>query len=321
MQSPDRPACVLWVLLFGLTSFSFSPILIRMAAEAPGMTLAVWRTVFAVLILAPFALIRARTEIRSLGRRDLVLILVAGVLLGIHFVTWIESLYHTTVASASVLVTTSPIFLAVLGHVLLGEKHTKGMYASILIAVAGAILIGVGDFSGDLRLGRGALFGNGLALGASLVLSFYLIAGRVVRRKTSWIAYVFLLYGVTAVTVLAMGLLSRMPLFGFSPKIYLLCLAMALGPQILGHGSLNYALRYLPAVFVGLLPLIEPIGASAFAYLIFGERPGLISMGGMAVVLLAIAVVILLKHRAHAADPAKREPLADAEEEGIPMVD
>lgn len=299
-----RPASVYWVLLVGLSSFSLSPILVRLAGEAPGMTIAVWRTVIAASVLAPVALHRARGEMRAFDRRDLLMIAVAGILLGLHFVGWIESLYHTTVASASVLVTTSPIFLAILGYVFLGERLSKQVTAAILLAVAGAALIGLGDLSGAAQAARAPLLGNSLALTASLLFSVYLIFGRVVRRKTSWLAYVFPLYTVAAITILALAVVLDTPILGFSPTFYALCAAMALGPQVLGHGSFNYAIRYVPAAILGLLSLVEPVGASILAYLLFGELPGRLAAAGMLVVLVAISFSILYRRRHRAAVPA-----------------
>lgn len=294
-QSAERPAAVFWALFVGLSTFSLSPILVRFASDAPGMTIAVWRTVIAALSLAPFALFRIGDEVRAFERRDYGLILVGGVLLGLHFATWIESLYHTSVASASVLVTTSPIFLAVLGYVFLKERLSRRVNAAIVMAVGGATLIGVGDLS--VEVGSAPLFGNALALTASLVFSIYILVGRVVRQKTSWLAYVFPLYTVTAATILVIALVLNTPLFGFSPSFYALCAAMAIGPQILGHGSFNYAVRYIPAAMLGLLSLIEPIGASILAYLLFDEMPSGIAILGMIIVLGAISFAILYRRR------------------------
>lgn len=292
--SPTRPISVYWVLLFGLATFSFSPILVRLAAEAPGMAIATWRTLIAAAVLAPFALARSRSEMAAFDRRDVLLIGTAGVVLGLHFVTWIESLYHTTVASASVLVTTSPIFLAILGYVFLRERLSLPVTLSIGLAVAGAAMLGLGD-AGDAATAGAPLLGNTLALSSSLVFSVYLLFGRVVRRKTSWLAYVFPLYCVTAVTVFLAALVLGTPLGGYSVKFYLLCAAMALGPQVLGHGSFNYAVRYVPAAILGLISLVEPVGASIMAYFLFGELPTPLSISGMLVVLGAVSFAIVFR--------------------------
>ncbi len=287
----SRPAFVYVAVAVGVISFTFSPILVRWADEAPGMAIAVWRTVFAALLLAPAAWRRIGPAVRAFSRRDVALIGAAGVFLGLHFITWIESLYFTTVASASVLVTTSPIFLVVLGYWFLDEQLSWPTIGAIGISVAGAALIGWGDMRG-IGVGPAPLWGNGLAITASLLVSLYLLIGRHVRQQVPWLAYVFPLYAVTALTTLVAAWGQGVPLFGYDWGFYGLCALMAIGPQILGHGSFNYALQYFPAALVGMLALLEPVGASALAYGLFGEVPTLLAITGMLVVLGAVAVVV-----------------------------
>lgn len=295
-MATHRPAVIYLVVGLGVISFMFSPILVRWASEAPGLTVAVWRTVLATLLLAPAAWWRIGPEVRTFGRRDVVLILGAGVLLGLHFIAWIESLYHTTVASASVLVATSPIFLVILGFWLLGERLSWKTVAAIGAAVGGAALLGIGDAQG-IGVGPNPLWGNSLALLASLFASLYLLIGRVVRRQVSWLAYVFPLYTVAALTTLVAALAQGVPLLGYDLGFYGLCLLMAIGPQIIGHGSFNYALHFFPAALVGVLALLEPVGASVLALILFGEVPNGLAVAGMLVVLGAIAVVVWTERR------------------------
>lgn len=286
-----RPAFVYVAIAVGVVSFAFSPILVRWAADAPGLAIAVWRTAFATGMLAPVAWRQIRPEVRQFGRREVGLICGAGVLLGFHFITWIESLYHTTVASASVLVSTSPIFLVVLGYWFLNEHLSMPTVMAIVSAVVGAAFIGWGDAQG-VGVGPAPLLGNSLALTASLLVSLYLLIGRVVRQQVSWLAYVFPLYAVTALTTLTTALVQGVPLFEYEPGFYGLCALMALGPQILGHGSFNYALHYIPAALVGMLALLEPVGASLLAYVLFGEVPTSPAIAGMVIVMGAVAVVV-----------------------------
>ncbi|NNF58438.1 MAG: DMT family transporter [Rhodothermaceae bacterium] len=288
---PARAPLRVWVVLAaGLLAISFSPILVRYASAAPGQALAVWRTVFAAVLLMPIAWGKARHEIRALTRRARVLIGLAGVMLGLHFIAWIESLYYTSVASASVLVTTSPLFIAVLGFVVLRERLTVRTMGAIGGAVVGAALIGLAD-AGDGVFPQAAL-GNGLALAGALLVAVYLLIGRAVRQHTNFLAYLFPLYATAALTTLVAALVRGVPLAQPWP-ILGLCLLMAVGPQLLGHGSFNYAVRYLPAALLGLLSLIEPIGASLLAFGLFGEVPRPLALVGMAIVLGAIALAFV----------------------------
>jgi drug/metabolite transporter (DMT)-like permease len=298
------PLRVYVLLTLGVLSFTLAPILVRLAGDVPGLAIAVWRTVTAAGVLLPVAAgRRIDADMRRFTIRDGALILGAGVFLGLHFIAWIESLYHTTVASASVFVTTSPIMLAGLGYIVLGERLSPLTLGAIIVAVLGAALIGWAD-AGTVTLGQGALWGNSLALGAAVLVSVYLLIGRVVRQKVSWLAYVTPLYVTAAATALLAAWLKGVPLWGYSWSFYGLCAGLALGPQVLGHGSFNYALQHVSAAIVGMLALLEPVGASIIAYVLFGEVPPAASMVGMGVVLAAVAVVVWRQNQ--------DEPAADA---------
>ncbi|MDX1430271.1 MAG: DMT family transporter [Rhodothermales bacterium] len=160
----------------------------------------------------------------------------------------------------------------------------------------------MGDTESAAPIQGNSLFGNLLASTAALMVSGYLLIGRVVRRTTSWLAYVFCIYSVVAVIVLALALFKGVPLFGHAPRIYVLCALMALGPQIAGHGSFNYAVKYFPAAILGLLSLTEPIGGSVVAYFLFGEVPGLLGIIGMLVVLASVAYAFLRPRSASRAE-------------------
>jgi len=276
-----------------MASIAVSAILIRWAStEAPGEALAVWRTIFAASMLFPFALARSRGEIKTFSAREWGLVLVAGMFLGLHFVFWIGSLYHTRVASASVLVSLSPIFLAVIGFFVLKEKPSKAVIIAIVVATAGTILLGWSDLQHEQALGSNPLLGNSMALFAALLVSVYLLIGRVVRQSRSWLAYVAPLYAVTALTTLGVALIRDIPLLGYGWETYGLCLSMAVIPQLMGHGALNYAVRFFPAATIGLVSLFEPVGASLLAFAFFAEIPTILGVFAMAVILVSVSLAM-----------------------------
>jgi drug/metabolite transporter (DMT)-like permease len=292
------PGRAIAILAIGVLSLASSAILVRFAQEGPALAIATWRTVFAVVLLAPFAIWRVRREVVRFTGRDWLLVSVGGIVLGLHFVAWIESLYHTSVASSTVLVTTSPIFLAILGFLILGERLSRRVVFAIFVGVAGSVLIGAGDaMGGNAGRGPNPLLGNSLALGASLLVSFYLLIGRVVRQKTSWLAYVFPLYTISALAIVVVALLRGEILTGYSWGFYGLCLLMAVFPQIIGHGSFNYAIRFIPAALLALLSLLEPILASTAAFVLFGEAPFWLTVAGMGVVLSGVALAVWRRPR------------------------
>jgi len=297
--SARAPLAVWLALGAGLVCFGFSAILIRYADDAPALAVAAWRTGFAALIIGPAAVARARADWQRLSRRDWGLIAAAGVLMACHFTAYILSLYHTSIASASVLVTSSPIFIAILGSIFLKERPTRRTMVAIVAAVAGGALIGWSDAQAG-AFPRAAL-GNALALSAALLYSVYLLVGRVVRQRVELLAYMAPVYAVVALCTAGAAVATGTPM-AQPASILGLCLLMAIGPNIIGHGSINLALRYLPAALLGLLGLAEPVLATTYAFFLFGERPAAPALLGIVLVLAAIGAVIASERRAAEVD-------------------
>jgi len=280
-------------LLVGVLAISTASTFIRLAqAEAHPLAVAAWRLTIASVLLAPAALAMRRREIAGLSRRQWGLLAGAGVLLALHFGAWIYSLAMTSVAASVVLVTTYPLFVGVASHVILKERLSGRMIAGLLVAVAGAAVIGAGDWGGG---GGGAggshrLAGDGLAMLGSVAVAGYFLIGRRLRVRMSLVAYVAPVYAVAAVTLMAVALASGVTLTGYSARVWLWLAMLALVPQIVGHSSLNWALRHLTATSVTIVVLAEPVGSTALAWLVLHERPTVWAVVGGCVVLSGIAV-------------------------------
>ena len=289
-SAPARVPGRLWVLLAaGLVCYGLSSILVRAAGPAPPLAIALWRTVFVTALLAPAAVVRARGEIAAMPRRAWALIGASGVVLGLHFAAWIVSVQLTTVAAASVLVTTSPLWLAGLGLVGIGGRPSRRTLVAVGVGVVGAATIGLGGSAGVPPPAPGV--GNALALGAAVLVSGYYLAGQSVRRGASFLAYFAPVNAVAAITLLVVCGATGTPL-GLPPETLAWCFAMAVGPGLIGHGSFAVALGYVPASTLSLLGLAEPVIASALAVVLFAEVPSVLALGGMALVLVSIASVV-----------------------------
>jgi drug/metabolite transporter (DMT)-like permease len=271
----------------GVSVVSTAAILIRLAqADTPSLVIAAWRLVLASLVLAPIALVGHRAELRGLTRREWASLLVAGLLLALHFVAWITSLAYTSVAASVVLVSSNPLFVGLASHLLLRERLTRGMVVALLIASSGSVLIGLGD----LRRGVHWLWGDALALVGAMAAAGYFLIGRRLRARLSLLAYVFPVYGTAAVTAMTVMLLSGVPTLPRHSQTWLWLLLLALGPQIVGHSSLNWALRYLSATYVTLATLVEPIGSTLLAWWLLKESPSPWAVAGGILVLSGIAI-------------------------------
>lgn len=271
----------------GVLTVSTAAILIRLAqVEAHSLVVAAWRLTLAIIVLTPIVLATRRSELRTLTRHEWISALVSGLLLALHFATWITSLAYTSVAASVVLVSTSPLFVGLASHLLLREPLSRGMIVALVTAVAGSVLIGLGD----LGAGTHQLWGDALALVGAITAAGYLLIGRRLRARLSLLAYVFPVYGTAALVLMAVMLVSGLPAIPQRPQTWLWLLLMALGPQILGHSSLNWALRYFSATYVAIATLADPIGSTLLAWWLLGEQPSPWAVAGGALILAGIVV-------------------------------
>lgn len=285
MQHPTlRPYLVLFIGILAVSSASILVLFAR-AQGVPAVSIAAWRLTIASIALAPFVWTRARGEWMKLSRRDFLLAIVSGVLLALHFASWISSLDYTSVMSSVVFVSTNPLFVGLASVLLLRESIRRGTVIGILIAGIGGALIGFTDLG---SAGADSLFGDGLALVGAVTVSGYLLIGRRLRKQLSLLAYIGLVYTTAAIVLLAMALAMGANLFSYSPMGYLLIILLAAGPQLIGHTAYNWALKYVSATFVTVTLLAEPIGATVLAIPILAQVPSPIKLLGGALILAGI---------------------------------
>jgi len=297
------------VLLFGVLVAATSSILVRLAQGegVPSVAIATWRLIFASAILLPLAWTRRAAELRALKPRDILLGGAAGVFLGIHLATWIYSLEFTSVASSAVLVTTTPLWIAMSVFFFYGERLSRFTIIGLIAALAGGVLVAFSD-GGVLAVTGGslqfnwqnliapagktdtALFGDMLALLGAWMATAYLLVGRNLRRHLSTLTYVWLVYTAAMVAMVGFSLVSGPSLGGYSGWAYLWIFLLAIGPQLIGHTSFNWSLAHLSTTFVALAILGEPVGSAIFAYFLLSETFALIQLVGFVLLLAGIGL-------------------------------
>ena len=255
-----------FALLFGVFAVSTGAIFARLADANP-LVIAAYRVGIAALVLTPLAWWKARDELKRLTPRELILALISGIFLAMHFATWISSLNYTSVANSVVLVNTNPLWVGLLTPLIAKERIKKAAILSIIISVIGGAIIGLGDFA----TGDDSLLGDGLALCGSICAAIYLLLGRNLRRKLSLLSYIFVCYGSAAIILWLLVLVLNLPITGFSINTYAAFLGMALVSQLIGHTSYNWALKWFTAGLIAVSLLGEPIVATFLAYLMFDE--------------------------------------------------
>lgn len=297
----NRPMLPYVVLAAGVAIVSTASILIRLA-QAEGVAslgIAAMRLGLAALILLPVAWSRLRAEVPRLSAADLRLTLASGACLALHFWSWITSLAYTSVASSTVLVTTNPIWVGLASLLLFRERPTAAAVAGITLSVAGTGLIFAGDDRAvdDQAAAVAPWLGNSLALLGAISASAYLLIGRGLRTRMSLLTYVWLAYASAGALLWIAVLVSDTAVLGFPLMAYGLLLALAAGPQVLGHTAFNWSLRHMSATFVALSILGEPIGSALLAYFMFDERLAPAQLAGFVSILAGIFMAARAERR------------------------
>jgi len=248
----------------GIIAISTASIFIKLC-DAPVLTIASYRMILASLMLTPFACYKKPW--RGWERKEIKWFLLSGLFLSLHFAFWIASLKYTSVASSVVLVATHPIFVGIGGWLFLKERMGVNLIAGIALSVFGCGLVS----SGDVNLSKGVLIGDGFALLGAIAASGYLLLGRKLRKDQDLFSYIFPVYSTAGLILIPLSLIFQQSFFGYSSTTYAYLFLLALIPQLIGHTTFNWALKYLPASMVAITILGEPIGSTILAYLILGE--------------------------------------------------
>jgi drug/metabolite transporter (DMT)-like permease len=289
-----RQRIALPAVFVGVLAVGAAAIFIRLA-DAPALGIAIWRCTLGVIALLPLAALKREKMPKG---RDLWVGSLAGVALGAHFGTWIASLEYTSVAASVVLVSTTPVFVAVAAYLLLGERTSALSFAGIALAIAGtAVIAGGGSGSGNA-----ALLGNVLALVGAVAMAVYVLIGRSLRTGgVGTLSYSILGYSTAALALLPVALLSGAQLWGYSATTWFWLFVITLGPQLMGHTVLNWALEFVPASIVSGAVLAEPVIAAVLAWLVLSETPGLVTFLGGLVILAGLYLLV----RGEVSDPRR----------------
>ncbi|OWY63175.1 hypothetical protein B7486_54520 [cyanobacterium TDX16] len=288
-EAVDPPRWLVWGgLVIGVVSVSFAAILIRWA-DAPALSVSFWRCLGAAVALAPFAL-RQRRTLARLPRGDRWLLLLSAASLALHFSLWIGSLSFTTVASSVTLVCASTPFVGLAAARFLDEPPSRRTWIGMGLTLAGAIGIGAADL-GSSDLGGRALLGDAMALGGAVAITGYLIVGRKLRREgLPNSVYGTAVYGMAALVLGPVCLLTGAELVGFDPETWWVLAAIVAVPQLLGHTVFNALMGTVTATVVAIVVLAEPMVSTALAWVLLDELPAPLFWLGAPVILVGVYV-------------------------------
>jgi drug/metabolite transporter (DMT)-like permease len=272
------------LLLGGVMAVSTGALLIRYADPAPPMAKAAWRCGLAAIFLILLGRRSALQPLARLPRKQLRRLVVAGFFLALHFATWILSFSYTSVASSLFLVTTAPIWTALLAPLFIGERTTRAQWMGSIICLAGAGVLGWGEIS----VGADALLGDLLAVVGALSFAVFLILGRELQKQVPGMSYLIATYSSAALFLVVGCLTLGYPLAGYPTPTYGWLLLLALVPQMLGHSAYNLSLRYFSAATVSIALAGEPVIGTLLAWMFLHESMPPTTMVGGAIMLAGI---------------------------------
>lgn len=225
------------------------------------------------------------SEVRSnYTVRDLLLLTAVGVVSSASLGFWAWSLTQTNVANSTVLRNLTPLFTTLGGWLLLGRRFDNRFLVGMVVALVGAIAIGIGDFqtagehlAGDITALLSAMFYAG-----NLLLSEHL--------RTKFPATIILMWRccIGSILILPLVLLSGDRVFPYSWQGWLSAIALAVVCQAFGQGLLIHSLGRLSSGFVALFLLLEPAIAAIIAWVLFSEKLTLFNWLAFSVVLAGI---------------------------------
>ena len=269
---------------------SSASILILFSTSHP-FVIVFWRVLYGNIFMSSIGVIRCDFSALKtpVVRENWNWLAAIGITLSLHFCTWFQSLFMTTVAASVVLVDSSPIFTAILSTLFLGEALRRRSWVGILVASVGAVFLAWGDFGGS---GIIALGGDLLALTGAVFLALYFVGGRRIAKEMPITVYTSVIYLFAAITTLIICVTFNLNVLVFEPTEVAIFIALAIFPTVLGHSVNNYLLTKVPAYVVSSAVLGEPIGAALLAAFIFAQIPGPTTIIGFIVILFGIGLVL-----------------------------
>ena len=287
------------VIFLGFAVGSSGPLLIRavLVAGMPSVAVVALRQVIATLLLTPFILRFYRHELTRLSRRNLLFAALAGLVLAVRFYFQFEAFNNTSVLLTGVFGGSGPLWVALIEVLLLRAVFNRRIWAGVLLALAGGVIIALAGFDGGTSPGNNALLGAAYALTAAFLSAFYLNFGRLARGQISFWPYLWLIFCIAAVVSLSVALFSGVPLTGYSSEAWLLLLALTITAQLFGHGAMNYSLAFMPATFISVFSQVTTVFSAIGAWFVFHEQPGIGQVIGSLILIAGVSLVTLGRQR------------------------
>jgi len=275
-------------------------------ADVSPSTGTVFRAVFGLPLLALVALAEHRRN-GPLPARAVRYSAVAGVLFAGDLLFWHHAIEAVGAGLATVLGNLQVIIVGVVAWLVFGERPSRNILLALPLVLIGVVLIsgvvGAGAYGADPALG--VVLGVLTAICYSGYLLLIRVGGRDPRRPAGPVAFATVVLAIAASGAgVAVGDLDPVP-----PLTSLAWLAvLGVTSQSIGYLCISLALPRLPAVVTSIILLVQPVTTVGLSMVLLGERPSVIQLVGVALVIggIALATVPLARLR----DGMRRAPAA-----------
>ncbi|MDY8025536.1 DMT family transporter [Paenibacillus polymyxa] len=274
---PSRP----YILLFiSILSISISSIMIK-SSDTPTSVAGMYRLFISVILMLPFVPWK-RLRSFEMSKKDWSIVCLAGLFLGLYFLSWMESLVYTSVASSMVILSLQPLFVMIGSYFMFKERANIVTILCLVAALLGSVIIAWGD----IGVSREALIGDGLSLLGTVLVSAYMLAGQKVSHKIDPNLYSVIVFFLGGSVMLVYSLLNNSSLIEYNSSDWIYFLLLALIPTIFGQYLINLLLKSLGATTISVGIIGEPILAIILAYLLLGETISIFQfIGGIMTIL------------------------------------
>jgi drug/metabolite transporter (DMT)-like permease len=284
-QDEKRKAYGLIVL--GVLCIGTGPVFVKFIS-GPGSLIAFYRLLFAGVFLSLMVFFRGRRLQKATSRKVVLGAVLGGVVFSFNVALWVTALSMTTASKVTLLDNTAPIWVGLIGWLLLGKRENWLYWVGLLVTFLGAgLMINITHFQLNSQQGLGDLLG----VLCGFTYAFYLLLTSRIRSRMDSITYSWILACSGALTLLvfnwAAGYLGQ----PMSSVNLLLILVMALSSQVLGWILINHALGVLPVAYASVILLGQPVVATLLGILILKEIPSLVQAIGGSICLAGIFLV------------------------------
>lgn len=274
------------LLIFSIIASSFSSILVKWCS-APATIISMYRMYLACILLLPAAWIKRRDWLK-LSVKETCYLILAGILLAMHFSLWFESLKLTTVASSMIITALQPLVALIGGFLVYHETTSRKSLVAIGISIVGIAFVAWGDLGGG---SMSAIFGDFLSFLCIVALVSYMLIGQHHVKEISFITYSFSVFIIAGITLNVFNLIGHVPIMGYSGHEWSLFWLLSIFPTA-SHVIYNYLLKYVNTTVISMSMLGEPIGATILAIPLLGEQVSIMQVIGGLVVLWGVVLYL-----------------------------